>query len=138
MSCARDRGQSLVELSASLFFLLLLLAGIVDIGRALFARVTLLDAAEEGAMYGSSMPSDVSGIESRIRDYSIGIVDFSDAAAVNIVVEFPGGTCAGNHLRVTVSHDLLITTPFLGTVIGSQTIALEGVAESLILSPGCP
>lgn len=138
MKGRRNRGQSLVEIAASLMFLLVLLAGTVDIGRALFARVTLLDAAEEGAMYGSTVPADIAGIESRIRDYSIGPVDFSDADEVDIQVQYLGSTCAGELLRVTVSHDLLITTPFLGTIIGSQTIPLEGVAESMIMAPGCP
>ena len=55
----RDRGQSLVEMTAGLMFLLVMLAGIVDVGRALFAQVALLDAAEEGALYGCLQPTDV-------------------------------------------------------------------------------
>ena len=134
----RSRGQSLVELAISLMFLILLLAGTVDVGRALFTQVTLLDAAEEGAMYGSFMPGDTSGIEARIRDYANGPVDFADAYDVQVSIELPTGSCAGNLLRVTLSHNMLITTPFLGTVLGSQTIPISATAESLILAPGCP
>jgi Flp pilus assembly protein TadG len=138
MRISEQRGQSLVELAASLLFLFVMLAGIVDAGQALFARVTLLDAAEEGAMYGSTVPDDIAGIEGRIRDYSIGPVDFSDPTAVTIQVDHLGTTCAGELLRVTVSYSHTITTPFLGTILGSQTIPLNGIAESMIMAPGCP
>jgi Flp pilus assembly protein TadG len=97
----RQGGQSLVEIAFGLIFLLVMLAGVVDVGRALFARAALLDAAEEGALYGSYQPADVSGIEKRI------------------------------------SYDFLITTPFMGTVLGSQTFPLSASSESLILAPGC-
>lgn len=119
-------------------FLLILLAGLVDLGRGLYTRVTLLDAAEEGAMYGAGIPTDATGIESRIRDYTIGPVDFSDSDQVVISIAIVGSPCAGNLLQVTVSHEMVITTPFLGTILGSQTIPITGVAESVILAPGCP
>lgn len=138
MSRRRERGQSLVEVATSLVFLLILLAGIVDTGRALYMRVSMLDAAEEGAMYGAGIPSDVSGIENRIRDYTIGVLDFTDPGVVEISIAVVGSPCAGNRLQVTVSHDMLITTPFLGAILGSQTIPLSCTAESIILSPGCP
>ena len=134
----RDRGQSLVEMTAGLMFLLIMLAGIVDVGRALFSQVALLDAAEEGALYGSLAPTDIGGIESRIRDNSEAAIDFSDADDVHIAVEYPGPACAGHLLRVTVSHDFVVTTPFMGTILGSQTFLLSSSAETLILSPECP
>jgi Flp pilus assembly protein TadG len=137
-SDSREKGQSLVEVAAGLVFLLILLAGVVDLGRALYTRVTLLDAAEEGAMYGAGIPSDTSGIESRIRDYTLGPIDFTDSDQVDISIDVVGSACAGNLLQVTVSHEMMITTPFLGTVLGSQTIPITGVAESVILAPGCP
>ncbi len=137
MSEERERGQSLVEITTGLVFLLVMLAGIVDVGRALFARAALLDAAEEGALYGSYQPTDVSGIEGRIRDISDGPVDFSDLDAVKVSVAYAGNACAGNLMSVGVSYDFTITTPFMGTILGSQIFPLSVSSESLILAPGC-
>jgi hypothetical protein len=140
MNRRRERGQSLIETAAGLIVLLLLLAGLVDLGRAFFARVALLDAAEEGALYGAYKPSDMYGIEGRIRDQSDGPVDFSDSSKVQVSVEYPdkGKACAGYTLRVVLDHEVTIITPFLGAILGSQTIPLSVSSESLILSPECP
>lgn len=138
MRSGRSRGQSLVELAAGLMLMMVLLAGIVDAGRALFAQVALLDAAEEGALYGSLQPSDVSGIELRIRDNSDGPIDFSNLDDIQITVEYPGSACVGHLLRVRVDYQFLVTTPFMGTILGSQTVPLSATSESLILSPECP
>ena len=50
------RGQSLVELAISLTVMLLLLAGAVTFGMALFSYVAIRDAAQEGALFGSINP----------------------------------------------------------------------------------
>jgi len=49
----KEKGQSLVELSISLVVLLVLAAGLVDLGRAFFTFITLRDSAQEGASYAS-------------------------------------------------------------------------------------
>src|SRR5512145_1107638 len=64
------KGQSLVELAISLVVLLFLLAGIVEFGLAFFQFVQLRDAAQEGALYGSTKPDDVAGILDRIEGSS--------------------------------------------------------------------
>jgi len=52
----KRRGQSLVELSISLTVMLLLVAGAVSFGMAYFSYVSIRDAAQEGALYGSINP----------------------------------------------------------------------------------
>ena len=54
----QQRGQSLVELAISLMVILMLLMGAIDFGIALFAYVSMRDAAQEGAVYGSIEPAD--------------------------------------------------------------------------------
>jgi Flp pilus assembly protein TadG len=54
----KEKGQSLVELSVSLVVLLILAAGLVDLGRAFFTYITLRDAAQEGASYASVSRED--------------------------------------------------------------------------------
>lgn len=49
----RQRGQSLVEFALSSVVLLLLVGGLVDIGRAIFITEALSSAAREGARHGA-------------------------------------------------------------------------------------
>ena len=58
ISHSKERGQSLVEFAISLTVIMLLLAGAVEFGIALFQFVQLRDAAQEGALYGSIHPGD--------------------------------------------------------------------------------
>jgi len=60
-----QEGQSLIEFAISLVVLLIMLAGIVDSGRALFTYLALRESAEEGALYGSTDPTNSSAIEAR-------------------------------------------------------------------------
>ena len=48
----RQRGQSLVEFALSSVVLLLLVGGLVDIGRAIYVSEALSNAAREGARHG--------------------------------------------------------------------------------------
>jgi Flp pilus assembly protein TadG len=48
-----QRGQSLVEFALSSVVLLLLVGGLVDIGRAIYLSETLANAAREGARHGA-------------------------------------------------------------------------------------
>jgi Flp pilus assembly protein TadG len=51
-SSMRQRGQSLVEFALSSVLLLLLVGGLVDIGRAIYISEALSNAAREGARHG--------------------------------------------------------------------------------------
>ncbi len=53
-----EKGQSLVELAVGLIILLVLVGGIVDLGRLLFFYIGLRDAAQEGAVIGQLNPRD--------------------------------------------------------------------------------
>ena len=64
----RERGQSLSELALFMTILFILLAGVVDVGRAFFTYITLRDSAQEGTLYVSYNPTDCSGAETRARE----------------------------------------------------------------------
>src|SRR5574338_1021868 len=48
-----EKGQSFVELAMTLVFLLVLLSATVDLGWAFYTMITLRDAVQEAAAYGS-------------------------------------------------------------------------------------
>ncbi|MEA2007724.1 MAG: TadE family protein [Chloroflexota bacterium] len=135
-SSLNEKGQSLTELATTLVFMLILLAGIVELSRAFFAYIAIRDAAQEGASYGSVCPSG--DIEGRVRDASSNPVDLSDTTNVTVSVSTTGSGVAGDGVQVTVAHDFHVIMPFLGTIIGSQTINISTTVIDTILTTACP
>jgi len=130
------KGQSLVEFALSLFFILLLVTGIVDLGRAFFTYMDLREAAQEGAAYGSIYPNYNTLIAERVRQSSNAI----ENASVNVVIAYDVDPCAGNDIQVTVEMpNFPITMPFLGTILGTQTLTIAASATDRIITPlVCP
>lgn len=134
----KEKGQGLVEFAAALVILLILLAGVLDLGRAFFVFLSLRDAAQEGASYGSINPNDTTSIVNRVRGSSHDPVDLSSETDVIVQVTVLGNACAGNGVEVLVSYQSFnITTPFLGAIIGSQKIPIGAKVTDTILQPPC-
>jgi Flp pilus assembly protein TadG len=57
----RGTGQSLVEFALILPLMVLIIAGLFDLGRAFFASITITNAAREGARYGALNPDYITG-----------------------------------------------------------------------------
>jgi len=90
-----QRGQSLVEFALSSVVLLLLVGGLVDIGRAVYVNETLSNAAREGARHGAwfDAPSDT---HPWLYDAEIKSVVDAELATISIpasVLKNPGTTC---------------------------------------------
>lgn len=97
-----ERGQSLTELSIAMTVMLIALAGIADLGRAFFTYISLRDAAQEGALYGSFAFSELDPVTpsngiidpgeacerilSRIQETSITPVDLATDADIQIQI----------------------------------------------------
>ena len=144
-----EKGQSLVEFALVLVFLLALLAGVYDIGRAFFAYIIIRDAAQEGAVYGSvASKSDLTGFEGAVVNrVQAAFTDPDnpssapiDLSRMNVQVDIVGSACAapGNGVHVKVDYSFPLSMPFLGAIIGSQDIQMTAEAEDSILSPICP
>ncbi len=144
-----ERGQSLTEFSMCLVFLLVLLAGVADFGRAYFSYIIIRDAAQEGAVYGAiTEKSNISDfknrVEQRVRTAFIDPADPDkipiDVDVLSVTTDIIGSPCAGvgNSVRVTVDYSVPIATPFLGTVLGTQEILMSTSIEDTTLYPICP
>ena len=138
-SHSTERGQSLVEFAISLTVMMMLLAGAVEFGIALFQFVQLRDAAQEGALYGSIHPGDDANIMARVRTASPSPIDLYDPD-VTIVITYPNGAphCEGKGIQVNVSYPHQISMPFISPIIGSNTIPLTASVTDTILTPVCP
>jgi hypothetical protein len=131
-----ERGQSLLELSLMTVFLLILLAGVVDVGRALFTYIAIRDAAQEGALVGSIDPdNDCAVITNRVQESSDFPVDLSDTSIIAIDCRLPANYCVGEEVGVTVSYDdFPLTMPFMGTLVGSQTVDISASITDTVVT----
>jgi Flp pilus assembly protein TadG len=149
-----QRGQSLVELAISLTVMLLLLSGAVTFGMALFSYVSLRDAAQEGALWGSFNPNvdstyvlpNTDAIVARVRAASTSPVDLTDTTNVTVTVSLThtGYACEGldgsgapNAITVSVAYPYHIIMPFVGAITGDH-INLRATVTDTILEPKCP
>jgi hypothetical protein len=142
-----QKGQSLTELSVLMTFLIILVSGLVDFGRAYLIFLEMREAAQEGASYGSFTPTDFNGIEARVRETMEYPFDLSDPSVVTVVPTYTDQsfTCAGfnpktlapNGIKITLLHQMTISMPFLGTIIGRQDIPIVVTVTNTILKPPC-
>jgi len=147
----RERGQGLLEFAVSLIILLLIVAGIIDLGRAFFTYMALRDAAQEGAVYGSFCPHKPTDVEKRVRTSSTNPVDLGDTSSVEFKCEYiiagsTYGPCtstggivsAGDGLKVTVKFKAFkLSMPFMGMLAGSQTIPISASVTDTVLALEC-
>lgn len=144
-----ERGQSFVELALFLTLLLIILAGVVDLGRAFYTYLTLRDASQEGASYASVCPTDISGMEARARGSSSEPIDLTDTGLVSFGCNFvhtngsvtacSGSIAKGEGVRITISTpNFPLVMPFLGLFVGSQTVAISASSTALVLTTSCP
>ena len=167
MKSGRDeKGQSLVEFAVSAIVILLLLVAIADFGRAFFTYLTIRDAAQEGAVYGSVCPMHVAGIENRIRAASSGTVDLSPSSPITWSCRYVYDTdndgdiddddtlpfCSsiyhpnptylpvpGHGIRIEVVYpDFPITTPLLGSIIGQSITLTAQVTDTILVLGNAP
>jgi Flp pilus assembly protein TadG len=101
------KGQSMVEFALVIPVMVLLIAGIFDLGRAFYAAITITNAAREGARYGTLHPDDFAGMK------SITILEAQDSnitlQASNVTITCPdlvdpAGCDRGEPLRVTTNY----------------------------------
>jgi hypothetical protein len=144
-----EKGQSLVELGVSLVLLLIILAGIVDLGRAVIVHFILQDAAEEGILYGTSFPTDCNQITMRIRDnLNMGFIKSSVNVAIKIqddsgnfasCYSIPNAQVySGKLMQIELKNDFTLTMPFLGTFVGGQVIPIDVQSTGMVLRPPPP
>lgn len=113
-----SQGQSMVEFALALPLLVLIVAGLFDLGRAFFASITITNAARVGARYGTLYPDDSQGTcdSTKFEATSSGIViEYSDititcATTIACAAPNPGpmtataGCAASQPITVTVNY----------------------------------
>ncbi|MGD0831625.1 MAG: TadE/TadG family type IV pilus assembly protein [Terracidiphilus sp.] len=83
--CKTNRGNAMVELALVTPFLLALLFGAIDLGRAYYVGIMVTNAAHAAAEYGSQFPSDTAGMTTAAQQSAPNIT--------NLVVTTPTYGC---------------------------------------------
>ena len=120
------RGQSLVEFALTLSLLMLILLGMLDLGRAYNAYVIITNAARNGAYFGSFHPTDSSGIKQRV------VLEAQDSGVAlttsNVTIATTGVSLTP--IAVTVNYNFDLMTAFLP---GLEVLTLHSTAKMMIL-----
>lgn len=126
-SAHRSRGQSLVEFAVVIPIFLLLVFGLIDMGRLVYINNALSEGAREAARWGSvqSRSQTAAGLTS-IHDYAVS----SLTAVPNPTVTpsclpdigiHPAPSTACDILVVQVSSQVTMLTPIVAQFIGPRT-----------------
>ena len=132
---ATERGAATVEFAMFAMFLVLILSGIVDLGRGIYTAIALDDAVQEGAIF-AAFTDDVAGVAVTADNIKARVVastsspqlDF-DAVTVTCGAQ-PRAKQDGSRVTVSVTHDVNLVTPFISNWFGGVlNLSREATAE---------
>ena len=128
---ARRRGQALLEFALALPIILLLLFGIFDLGRAVFAFTTITEAARIGGRIAIVDQNDAL-IQSSAADYAVALNIDPNTVIVQYLTSDLAGPCASPTeidciASVTVPYAWTPATPVLSDLVG--TIAMQSTTQ---------
>lgn len=129
-------GQSLVEFALILPIFVLMLVGIFDFGRAIYAYSTINNAAREGGRW-AVVDQTASHIEERAAEHAVSLgiapgdvqIDYRLPTALNTP-----GSCSGNFGKdaiygcvavVQVPYAYNAATPIIGSLVGTLNLVGE-------------
>ena len=110
----RQRGQALVEFALGALLLFLIVFGVVDFGRVIYAYSAVSNAAREGARYGAVHPSDT-GLAQAIQTVAQGKTVGVSIAVTSVAVDT-------DKVTVSVSSSFTPITPLLSSITGTITL----------------
>ncbi|MHB0987906.1 MAG: TadE/TadG family type IV pilus assembly protein [Bellilinea sp.] len=141
-----EKGQSLMELALVLIFILILLAGVVDLGRMMFEYLTMRDAAQEGAGYGAVYPSYCGQIIERtsqnMPDNTYNVVVLVDGMSCEAAwtadksLARPAHGCEDKEILLSIDHNFSVTMPLLSAFTG-PTVPMHVEIKDRIVRPTC-
>lgn len=143
----RSRGQSLVEMALILPVFMLLMVAALDLGRIYYSRITVNDAAREGALEAARNPGSFlanTACTTANKDSNRIMCRSLNEARGSFVTVLPADvsrTCStlicpplvpalGDSVYVTVTGRFTFLTPLLGQFFGGQTVTFTSRASA--------
>ena len=137
-----EKGAATVEFALFAMFLILLVSGIVDLGRGMYTAIALDDAVQEGAIY-AAFTQDVAGAPVAADDIKARVIAATSAPQLTVseitvtCVDQARAKQAGSRVTVEVSHSVDLVTPFVSDWFGG-TLDLERQAVVDRFFAACP
>lgn len=148
----KERGQGMMEFALALPILLLVLFGLIEVGRLMFMYTMVSTASREAARYGSSVGSS-SGVPrymdcNGIRNYALRLGQFAGMNAGNILISYDDGSgtqrfasceaLASATTDVTLGDRIIIQAsvqfnPMSGFIPGIGAVTLNSTTRRTIL-----
>jgi Flp pilus assembly protein TadG len=129
----REDGVAAVEMALVMPVLLLLVLGIIDVGRLVSTQVAVQDAAQEGALFAAFAPSSYSTVRDRVKTTA----DDLGVATNDVQVTCPEGN-DGDRIDVTVGYDFDLLTPLIEQMFGDTVRLTKTVKSEIYLEePHC-
>ena len=128
------RGQALIEFVASLFVLLVILAGLIFFGRVLYVRIGLDMASYDGVRAASAALDASAGItQGRVAALNT-LVGFGlDASDAVVTVASVGAWERGAQVYCRVSYNLSVAdVPFVAAFFSGVSVSLESRSWSRV------
>jgi len=134
-----QRGQSLVEFSLTAIIIIMILSGLLDLGRLWFIYIALEDGAGEAALFLAINPTcetaadcpDPNNAEWRARHSAGGVLDWSTVDIItNVTVKAPGLP-----VEVTLEYPYRILTPLISQIAGQITLTAYASQTIVDISP---
>jgi Flp pilus assembly protein TadG len=121
-----DRGQTLVEFALIAPAFVLLMLGLLDFGRVVYADHTFSQAAREGLRVAIVEPAESSSKYAAIRAAAVNAAPGTGLAAANVTGSgcgdcfYPDGNVSGGRVVVTVARNVELLTPIIGQLLGGS------------------
>lgn len=130
----RDRGQALVEFALVVPIFLLLIFGLVDLGRAIYVNNAIAEAARDGGRWGSvqARSATEAGRDSIAAEVMARMTAVPNPVIqVTCVAALPALGCRTNDILVLeVRSEVDMITPIIGQIIG--TLSLETTSRVVV------
>lgn len=151
-----EKGQSIVETTFGMVVLVIIMAGMLDLGRMYFTFVALEDAAGEAAMFLSINPYcaydslDGSGnyvadnlnpgdgcdppnnAVWRAQEAGGGLIEWSDVVVVASITDTATGT--GDIVEVEIQYEFPLLLPLIPEIAGSPSLTLTSRASQTVVT----
>lgn len=130
-----ERGAATVEFAMFAMFLILLVSGIVDLGRGMYTAIALDDAVQEGAVY-AAFTKDVAGSPVTADDIKARVIASTSSPQLQLTdvtvtcVDQPRAKQSASRVTVEVTHTVDLITPFVSDWFGgSLTLDRNAVVD---------
>lgn len=124
------RGAAFVEFSLVFLLFLLMIAGLLELGRGVWAFTTIAHATRQGVRFaearGSSNPANADQVRDVVRNAAVGL----DKNQINVSTSWPDGVVRGKLVTVRATYPFALVTT--GFVIRQSSITLSASSRAII------